>query len=186
MRTINRKAILWSATLLCLLAAGGLAPLAAQQGSVGYLKTKIKPGRAGVFVDGKYMGPAANFRVGRKYSVPPGEHEVTLVEPRYEEYSTKVSIAAGKTAVVSQELKALPPAKPPFGRLRTISSDKFAAVYVGGKFMGHAGEYNNSTQGLLLNPGDYSVKIVPLAGAEHEENVKIETGKTTIVRASAK
>src|SRR5690242_19058928 len=51
----------------------------------GYLKTKVNPGRAGVFIDGKYVGPAANFRVGRKYSVPAGQHEVKLVEPRYEE-----------------------------------------------------------------------------------------------------
>jgi len=165
---------------------GGLAPIAAQQGGTGYLKTKIKPGRAGVFVDGKYLGPAANFRVGKKYAVAPGEHEVTLVEPRYEEFSTKINVTAGKTTVLSQQLKELPAPKPPFGRLRTISADKYAAVYVGGKFMGHAGEFNNSMQGLLLNPGEYTVKIVPLSGPEHEENVKIEADKMTIVRASAK
>ena len=40
--------------------------LFAQTTNSAYLKTKIKPGRAGVFVDGKYLGPAANFRIGRK------------------------------------------------------------------------------------------------------------------------
>ena len=39
----------------------------------GYLKTKVNPGRAGVFIDGKYVGPAANFGVGRKYAVAPSE-----------------------------------------------------------------------------------------------------------------
>jgi len=34
-----------------------------------FLKTKVDPGRAGVFVDGKYMGPAANFKVGSGYWV---------------------------------------------------------------------------------------------------------------------
>jgi hypothetical protein len=43
-------------------------PLLGQQNS-GYLKTKVDPGRAGVFVDGKYVGPAGNFGVGRKYTV---------------------------------------------------------------------------------------------------------------------
>jgi hypothetical protein len=44
----------------------------------GYLKTKVDPGRAGVFIDGKYVGPAGNFGVGRKYAVATGEHEVKL------------------------------------------------------------------------------------------------------------
>jgi hypothetical protein len=144
----------------------------------GYVKAKINPGRAGVFVDGKYMGPAANFRVARKYAVSPGEHELKLVEPRFEEFSTKINVTANKTVIVSQALKALPPAKPPFGRLRTLSADKFSPVFVNGRFMGHAGEFNNSTQGLLLNPGEYTVRV-----ADHEEKVKIDADKITIVNA---
>ncbi len=91
--------------------------MTAQQAN-GYLKAKVDPGRAGVFIDGKYVGPAANFRVARKYSVPVGEHEVKLLDPRCEEFTTKIQIAAGKTTVIAETLKALPPAKPPFGRLR--------------------------------------------------------------------
>jgi hypothetical protein len=160
-------------------------PLLAQQ-NTGYLKTSVDPGRAGVFVDGKYVGPAANFRVGRKYAVSPGEHEIKLVEPRYEEVVRKVSIQPGKTTKLAETMKALPPAKPPFGRLRTISADKFDAVYVNDRFMGHAGEFNNSLQGLQLNPGDYKVKIVPVSGGEgREEQVKIEADKVAIVRSQS-
>jgi hypothetical protein len=147
--------------------------------NTGYVKTKVDPGRAGVFIDGKYVGPAGNFGMGRKYAVAAGEHEVRLSEPRYEDVVTKVTVQAGKTAQLAQTMKALPPAKPPFGRLRTVSTDKFAAVYVNGKFMGHAGEFNNPVQGLLLNPGAYAVKI----GEGPEEQVKIEADKVTIVQA---
>ena len=158
-------------------------PVMAQQ-STGYLKTNVNPGRAGVFIDGKYLGPAGNSGMGRKYTVAAGEHEVTLAEPRYEDVVTKVTIQAGKTTKLAQTMKELPLAKPPFGRLRTSTEDKFEAVYVNGKFMGHAGEFNNSVQGLLLNPGAYTVKIVPVAGGEgHEEQVKIEADKVTIVKA---
>ncbi len=174
------------ASLLCsaaLLIAGCGIPVMGQQ-STGYLKTKVNPGRAGVFIDGKYVGPAENFRVGRKYTVAAGEHEVKLLEPRYEDVVTKVTIQPGKTTKLAETMKALPPAKPPFGRLRTISADKFAAVYVNDRFMGHAGEFNNPTQGLKLNPGTYTVKIVPPGGGEgHEEQVKLEADKVTIVRA---
>jgi hypothetical protein len=162
---------------------GALTVPAFGQQNSGYLKTKINPGRAGVFVDGRYVGPAANFRVGRKYAVPAGQHEVRLTDPRYEDVVTKITIEPGKTTKLVETMKAAPPAKPPFGRLRTISPDKYAAVYVNGKFMGHADEFNNFAQGLLLNPGEYIVKVAPLNGAEpKEEHVKIETDKVTIVR----
>jgi hypothetical protein len=122
--------------------------------------------------------------MARKYAVAAGDHEVRLSEPRYEDIVTKVSIQPGKTAKLDQTMKALPKPKPPFGRLRTISSDKFAAVYVNGKFMGHADEFSNAEQGLLLNPGEYKVKVVPVAGGEgREETVKIEANQTVVVHA---
>jgi PEGA domain len=175
------KRLLFQAFLSCALLFCCALPVVAQQGN-GYLKTKVNPGRAGVFIDGKYVGPAANFRMARKYSVPVGEHEVKLLEPRYEDFTTKVQIAAGKTTVIAETLKALPLAKPPFGRLRVITTEKYDAVFVDGKFMGHAGEFNNPLQGLLLNPGEYTVKVVPLSGPEHEEKVKIDADKVTIIK----
>lgn len=153
------------------------------QGATGYVKAKVNPGRAGVFIDGKYVGPAANFRIARKYAVAPGEHEVRLVEPRYEEYVTKVTVQSGKTATVSQALKAVPPAKPPFGRLRTVSADKFAAVYINDRFFGHADEFSNSSQGVLLNPGTYDVRIEPVAGGNVvKKTVTIEADKVVVVQ----
>lgn len=175
------SSLAWKAALLI---AALSIPVVGQQNN-GYLKLSVNPGRAGVFVDGKYVGPAGNFGVGRKYAVAPGEHEIKLEEPRYEEIVTKATIQAGKTTTVSETMKALPLIKPPFGRLRTIDPpDKFTAVYVNGHFMGHAGEFNNSVQGLLLNPGTYSVKFVPVSGGEGtEQQVTIEADKTTIIHA---
>jgi hypothetical protein len=161
----------------------GSLPALAQTSDMGYLTAKVSPGRAGVFLDGKYLGPAANFRVARTYTVPAGEHEVRLTDPRYEEVVTKVTIQAGKKTTLRQTLKPLPLAKPPFGVLRTIHPDGMAAVYVNGKFYGHVDEFSNATQGLLLNPGEYSVKIVPVSGgAPIEQKVTIEANKTTVVK----
>ena len=166
-----------------LLAGVSVFPAVAQQNS-SYLKMKVNPGRTGVFVDGKYVGPAANFRIGRKYAVAPGQHEVRLVEPRYEDVVKNISVEPGKTTKIVETMKAVPVAPPPYGILRTICPDKFAAVYVNGKFMGHADEFNNSAQGLKLNPGQYTVKIAPVNGADaKEETIKIEKDTVTIVRA---
>jgi hypothetical protein len=159
-----------------------LFPVLAQAQSTGSLCVKANPGRAGVFVDGKYLGPAANFRIARTYTVASGEHELKLVDPRFEEVTTKVTIQPGKKTVVSETLKALPTPKPPFGRLRTESTDKFAAVYVNDKFMGHVDEFSNSAQGLLLPPGEYAVRIEPTSGQAVRQTVKLEADKTVIVK----
>ncbi len=153
--------------------------LAQQNGS---LCVKTNTGRAGVFLDGKYLGPAANFGHARTYVAAAGEHELKLAEPRYEEFTSKVTITAGKKTTVRETLKALPMPKPPFGRLRTESTDKFAAVYVNDKYMGHADEFSNVAQGLLLNPGEYAVKIVPASGAPIARTVTIEADKTVVVK----
>src|SRR5690348_12762431 len=157
-------------------------PLAAEQNTNGFLVSKVKPGRAGVFVDGKYLGPAANFRVARTYSVAVGEHEVRFVDPRYQEVVTKVTIEAGKKKELLATMVPAPLAKPPFGRLRTINDDKFAAVYVNEHFCGHVDEFSNFHQGLLLNPGEYDVKIVPERGTPIVQKVTIVADKTAIVR----
>jgi len=168
-----------SFTVAALIFIGVIALSAADQGR---LKTKVNPGRAGVFVDGKYVGPAANFAMSRTYSVPAGEHEVKLVEPRYKEITTRVTIAAGKTTILRETMQALPTPKPPFGRLRTIGSDKFAAVYVNNQYMGHVDEFSNFAQKLYLSPGEYTVRIVPASGGQpYEEKVTIKENQVTIV-----
>src|SRR6478672_8299048 len=165
------------------LAALALASLTCMAADTGRLKTEINPGRAGVFIDGKYVGPAANFKVARTYEVAAGEHEVKLEEPRYQEIVKKVTITAGKKTVLKETMVALPLAKPPFGKLRVEHPDHFAAVYVNDHFMGHVDEFSNFAQGLLLNPGTYEVKIVPLNGQNPvTKTVTIEVDKTILVK----
>lgn len=160
----------------------GLAALTCAAADTGRLRTEVNPGRAGVFVDGKYVGPAANFKVPQTYTLAPGEHEVRLVDPRYEEITRKVTIVAGKKTVLKETMTALPLAKPPFGTLRTENPDHFAAVYVNGHFMGHVDEFSNFAQGLLLNPGTYEVRIVPVNGSPVTKTVTIEVNKTVLVK----
>jgi hypothetical protein len=157
------------------------AAVAQAQGTA-YLKTKVDPGRAGVFVDGKYVGPARNFGIARKYALAPGHHEIRLVDPRYEEAMTTVDLVAGKTTDLSQTLKVLPLPKGPFGTLKTHSADHFAAVYINGKYYGHNDEFDNFAQGMLLPVGEYTVRIEPLSGGNKvEKKITIEADKTVVV-----
>ena len=157
----------------------------------GYIKARGKPGRAGMFVDGKYVGPPIRFSVPEKYAVAPGDHEVTFKDPRYEDYTTKVTVRAKKTTKIHFKLKPVEPAKPPFGRLRftggeaesfiSVAAGDISAVNINGKFYGYVDELNNLKGGLLLNPGTYKLQVSSPLYGEINQDVTIVADKVTHV-----
>ena len=92
-------------------------PVLAADGE-GYIKIRSGPRGAGIFLDGKYVGPAGRFSVPERYAVAPGSHEIVLKDPRYEDFSGKIEVKPGKTAKMSAKLKRKPDPPGPFGRLR--------------------------------------------------------------------
>jgi hypothetical protein len=183
----QRSLVRVGAALGLILFCASFPAIAKKKSDVGYLETHVNPTRAGVFVDGKYLGPAANFGFARKYELTPGEHKLLLTEPRNEDYSTTIQIEAGKTLKIERTLAALPLVKPPFAMLKTKSDSKFDGVWVNDKFMGHVDEFDNPYQFLLLPPGEYTVRIAaPNGDTKHEEKVTLTANQTTTVTAGAK
>jgi hypothetical protein len=176
--------ILLSATLIT-------APALAAAKDTGKIKTRVSPGNAAVFINGKYAGPATRFTVPESYEAPAGEVEVSLRDPRCEDFTTKVTVRPGKTAHLSRKLKRVEPAKPPFGTFRlgggedesfvSVAAGDVGAVYINGKYYGYVDELNNRGSGILLNPGTYDLFVdSPLFG-EIKQKITIEANKTTIV-----
>jgi hypothetical protein len=162
----------------------------------GAIKASGKPGRAGVWIDGKYVGPASRFTVTEKYTVEPGEHEITLRDPRYEDYTTKVTVQAGKTAKVKFSMKQAQLAPPPYGRLRfgggepesfiSVTAGDVSPVYLNDRFYGYVDELNNAGGGLLLPPGTYRLKVdSPIYGTINQD-VTLEANKVTVVPLPSK
>jgi len=85
---------------IILMAVGILAISGAGAQDTGYIKARGKPGDAGVFINGQYTGPAVRFTVPEKYPAPAGEVEVTFKDPRYEDYTTKVTVRPKKTTKI--------------------------------------------------------------------------------------
>lgn len=164
---------------LALMAGIQVLPAAAQ--NTGRLRVDAKPTRAGLFIDGEYIGPARNHGTVRRYTLPAGTHELTLRDSGHVDLTETITITAGETTELEFEMEPREVITPPWGTLRTRSTDKFAAVYVNDQFMGHADEFNNRTQGLYLNPGQYEIRIVPREGAATTETVTITADQTTIV-----
>jgi hypothetical protein len=166
-----------------------IAGAAAQE--TGYVKARGKPGDAGVFINGQYVGPASRFTVPEKYPAPAGDVEVTFKDPRYEDYTTKVTVRLKKTAKIKYALKPVEPAKPPFGRLRlgggepesfmSIATGDTGAIFLNDKFFGYVDEMNNPGSGLLLNPGTYDLHIVSPIFGDIRQKITIEANKVTVV-----
>jgi hypothetical protein len=190
----NPSFFLRRSRIRCLVLPAALSLVAVAGASAqdtGYIKARGKPGDAGVFVNGQYVGPASRFTVPEKYPAPAGEVEVTFKDPRYEDYTTKVTVRTKKTTKLHYSLKPVEPAKPPFGRFRlgggepesfiSIAAGDTGAVYINDKFFGYVDELNNPGSGILLNPGSYDLHIVSSTFGEIRQKITIEANKVPVV-----
>jgi hypothetical protein len=178
------------------LTVAGLGVNLLQAEDTGFVRARGKPGDAGVFINGKYAGPAVRFTVPEKYPASAGDVEVTIKDPRYEDYTTKVTVRRGKTTKLKYSLKAMESAKPPFGRFRlgggepesylSISTGDVGAVYLNDRFYGYVDELNNKGSGILLNPGTYDLHISSPIFGEIRQKLTIEADKVTIVQLPKK
>jgi hypothetical protein len=168
-------------------------PLAAE---TGYVRVRSSPVGAGLFVDGKYVGPAGRFSVPEKWPVESGSHEISLKDPRYEDFSTKLEVKPGKTTKLRAKLKKLDPPKGPFGRLRlkggepesfwSVAQGDTGPFYLNGKFMGHVDELNDIGGGLLVPAGTYELMVESQIYGTVKKSVTIEAGKVNKIEYGSK
>lgn len=165
-------------------------------GETGTLKVKAKPTGAGLYVDGKYVGPAGRFTLSESYALEAGSHEITLKDPRYEDFTAKVNVEAGKKTTVKAKMKRLPEPQGPFGRLRlrggepesfwSVATGDTGAVYLNGRFMGHVDELNDVGGGLLVPAGTYELLVESQRFGTFKKTVQVDAGKVTRVDYGAK
>jgi PEGA domain-containing protein len=166
-------------TIACILL---VSPLAAQE-EEGYLRVKINPWDAGVYVDGKYVGTAAMYgHKSKTLPLPVGKHEVKFVDPRHEDLIIPLQIDKGKTSTVRMSM--VPKTikyKGPYGELETSGFGN-AAVYLNGAYYANTRELQTAGHTLLLQPGTYTMKIVPVGGAApREEKVTINADEVLVI-----
>jgi hypothetical protein len=164
-------------------------PLAAQD--TGYIKAYGGPADAGIWINGKYVGPAHRFTLSEKYPSPSGDVELTFREPLYEDYTVKATVQPHKTTKIKYTMKKLEPPKPPFGRLRlgggepesfiSVATGDTGPIYLNDKFVGYVDELNNAGGGLLLPPGTYNVRVDSQKFGDINQRVTIEANKVTVI-----
>lgn len=169
-------------TFVCLFSAAGVAALHAQD-KVGYLRTRISPREAGVFVDGEYYGTAAMFgHRERMIKLEPGTYKVEIKDPRYKVLVVNAEIEAGETATIRKYMEPLE--YEPQGPLGELTTDGFgnAAIYIDGEYHANALELQNPAYSLLLKAGEYQMRIVPVDGESvREDKITIKPDETLVI-----
>lgn len=187
MKNVNLKFRRLGLALAGVLLLGLMLPALAQDKPT-RIRVQVDPSVAGLFIDGKYVGPTENFHISIPYDVNPGEHKIRLVDPRFEDYETTVTAVEGKTTKFDFKMtpKAIP--TPPFGQIRTIQgASKYTAVYLNQQYVGHVDEFSNVAQRLLVPPGGYVIRFEnPETGATYEESITITANQTTTINLVGK
>jgi PEGA domain-containing protein len=83
-----------------------MAPHASQPNVTAKLKLSIKPKRAAVFLDEKYVGHASEFGGRfRSMEISPGKHKIRVELPGYRTFVTEVDLLANQETEVKTELQ---------------------------------------------------------------------------------
>jgi hypothetical protein len=117
---------------------------------------------SGVWIDGQYVGFLKELKGSKKVLLLPGEHEVTVRQAGYHDFSQKVLLEPGQKHVVSVAMQKDETATYPetTAEVKLSVSPNRAAVFVDDRFVGHVDEFDGPSQALLLAPGKHRLKII--------------------------
>jgi hypothetical protein len=151
---------------------------------------------SGVWIDGGYVGYLKELKGNKKVLLLPGEHQIAVRQSGYDDFTQKIVVEPGQTQIVRVTMHLMAHAQTPAitATLKVTVHPGRAAVFLDGKYVGHAGELGGATHSLLISPGSHQIKVeLPgyrtfetevnlLAGQKSE--VKTELAKGSIEQAS--
>jgi len=187
-------------TTSLLVAIGSLLSLAGPahsqnkvMGEVEFVSTKDVEKHAGVWVDGEYIGYLSELKGDKRVLLLPGEHEVSVRQSGYHDFTQKVVVEPGQKQTVKVALVKEPGARAPAvtAEIKLTVTPSRAAVFVDDSFAGPVHDFGGLGRALLVSPGRHRIKIA-LPGYQTFEteanllpNQKF-TVKTDLVKGSIK
>ena len=117
-------------------------------------KTKMEK-TSGVWVDGQYVGYVGELKDDKKVLLLPGEHEISVRQSGYTDFTEKVVVEPGKKVVLHVTMQ-----KDSRSQFPTVTSQlklqvipDRAAVFVDDGFVGTVHEFSGVGRGMLVSPG---------------------------------
>ena len=193
-KQIARRRAACSMLVLMLLTLGSMKTVTAQNDVLGELqfegKTKVERD-SGVWIDGNYVGYLKELNGSKKIMLLPGEHQVTVRQSGYVDFVQKVVVEPGEKRLVIVSLHLAPSATVPqvTATLKLKIKPERAAVFLDGKFVGHAGDFGGAFKSMKISPGKHRVRVELPAYRTFETEVNLLADqeseiKTELVKGS--
>jgi hypothetical protein len=160
----SRRSIAASAFVLLLPLLCAAKMTTAQNQVMGELefegKTKVERD-SGVWIDGNYVGYLKELHGSKKILLLPGEHQVTVRQSGYVDYVQKVVVEPGEKRRITVSMHLAPTASVPeiTATLKLKIKPERAAVFLDGKFVGHAGDFGGAFKSMKISPGKHHVRV---------------------------
>jgi len=160
MRTAFHKALLCSLLGLLVLPAVSRG----QNQVMGRLQFVAKTDvdkKSGVWIDGQYVGYVDELKGNKEIFLLPGEHEVSVRQSGYTDFTEKLTIEPGQETTVNVSMQKDPAAE--YSKVTAeiklkVTPDR-AAVFVDGAYAGTAHEFGGIGRAMLVAPGKHHVKV---------------------------
>src|SRR5277367_559732 len=153
-------------------------------------RTKVEKD-SGVWVDGGYVGFLKELKGDKKVLLLPGEHEISVRQSGYDDFTQKIVVEPGQvqTVQVVMHLAAGASAPEVTATLKLTIQPGRAAVFLDGKYIGHAGELGGAVHSLKISPGKHKIKVELPGYRTFETEVNLLQGqksevKTELVKGS--
>jgi hypothetical protein len=116
---------------------------------------------SGVWIDGQYVGYLKELKGGKKVLLLPGEHVISVRQNAYQNFTERVVLQPGEMRLIHVIMEKAPTGQLParWATVKIAVNPSRAAVFMDGRFVGHAGEFEGVGRGLLVAPGDHQIKI---------------------------
>jgi hypothetical protein len=123
-------------------------------------KTKVEK-TSGVWIDEQYVGYVEELKDDKKVLLLPGEHEISVRQSGYLDFTEKVLVEPGKKVVLHVTMQRDSRSQFPTvtSQLKLQVIPDRAAVFVDDGFVGTVHEFSGVGRGMLVSPGKHRVKI---------------------------
>jgi hypothetical protein len=170
--------------LLALAAANSSAQSNKVMGEVQFEGTTKVEKDSGVWVDGGYVGYLKELKGNKKVLLLPGEHEISVRQSGYDDFVQKIVVEPGQTQIVRVTMHVMAHAQSPAvtATLKVTVHPGRAAVFLDGRYVGHASELGGATHSLLISPGKHQIKVELPGYRTFETEVTLLAGQKSEVK----
>jgi hypothetical protein len=148
---------------------------------------------SGVWVDGNYVGYLKELKGDKKVLLLPGEHQIAVRQSGYDDFVQKIVVEPGQAQIVRVAMHLTAGARSPdvTATLKLNVQPGRAAVFLDGRFVGHASEFGGALHSMLISPGKHQIRVELPGYRTFETEVNLLAGqksevKTELVKGSIK